>query len=155
MLTLFAPVEPNRRPAYVRIFDPYETAISKNQEVWFSFLDHTKDNRFSAGGLWLHRQIDYWSYDYQRIYYDMHFIDQKELEKDFSEKFRCTFEVTRLPEFGTLRVVDFMPMYDKLVYTPAIGYEGQDSFTVRPIVPRRGFTGHPFTFKIFIGNENT
>lgn len=155
MLTLYAPVEPHRRPAYVRLFGPYDTPLRKNQEVWFSFLDHTKDSRFLAGGKWFHRQLEYWTYDYQRVYYDLHFIDQKELEKDFSEKFRCTFEVERVPEYGTLRVVPFMPMYDKLVYTPAVGYEGQDSFTVRPVVPRRGYTGHSFTFRLFIGNENT
>jgi len=155
MLTLYAPVQPNRRPAYVRLHGPYHTVLQKNQEVWFSFLDHSKDNRFLAGGKWLHRQFDYWTYDYQRTYYDMHFIDQKELELNFSEKFHCTFEVTRLPEYGTLRVVEFTPMYDKLVYIPAIGYEGKDSFTVRPIVPRRGFTGHTYTFTFQVGNEAT
>lgn len=155
MLTAYAPVEPNRRPAYVRLFGPYETTIPTDQPVWFSFLDHTKDSRFLAGGKWRHRQLEYWSYDFQKTYYGLHFIDQKELEKDFSERYRCTFKVSRMAEYGRVEVVPFMPMFDKIVYTPARGFEGIDSFSVMPQVPMRGFEGSPFTFRIYVGNENT
>lgn len=154
MITAYANVEPNKRPAYVRLHGPKQTHIARNQETWFSFFDHTKDPRFTSSDV-LHRTIDYWSYDYQREYYDLHFIDQKELEKDFSQRYRCSFEILRFPEFGVLEVAPWFPMYDKLIYRPGRGYEGKDSFSVRPIVPNRGYTGHGYTFHLYVGNPFT
>ncbi|TMP46310.1 hypothetical protein CWB96_00315 [Pseudoalteromonas citrea] len=147
MITAYTSVEPNLRPAYVRLNGPYKINIAKDQTVGLSFFDHTQDTRLNNSQQ-THRQMQYWTFDFQKSLYELHFIDQKELDKNLSEKFKCSFDVVRTPEFGTLKIVEWFPMYDKLEYRPALGYQGSDSFTVRPVVPRRGFKGHTFTFQI-------